>query len=90
MCAGMLGNVWEWVSGKAEGDGRKQQKKGKVSAKEKQALANQVIMSIVSTMYALIMVTGVGVHANYTIIIISLCSAGVARWIFCGHSRWLS
>ena len=42
-CAGMLGNVWEWVSGRAEGDGRRP-KKGKMSAKEKEELANQRVL----------------------------------------------
>ena len=38
---GMLGNVWEWVSGRAEGDSRTP-RRGKMSAKQKQELANQV------------------------------------------------
>jgi formylglycine-generating enzyme required for sulfatase activity len=40
----MLGNVWEWVSGRAEGEGPKPPQKGKMSAKEKEELANQVIV----------------------------------------------
>ena len=39
---GMLGNVWEWVSGKAEGGSGKRNKGAQLSAKEKAALADQV------------------------------------------------
>lgn len=39
----MLGNVWEWVSGAAEGDGRKL-KGQSLSVKEKKELANQRVL----------------------------------------------
>ncbi len=44
MLKGMLGNVWEWVDGKAEGEWRGGKKRA-LSVKEKEALANQVAHS---------------------------------------------
>ena len=39
----MLGNVWEWVSGPARGDGRRPGK-SKLSAKEREDLAKQRVL----------------------------------------------
>jgi len=41
---GTLGNVWEWVAGTAEGDSYLRRKGGKLSAKEKAALADQRVL----------------------------------------------
>lgn len=47
---GMLGNVWEWVSGRAEGDGRKPSRGG---AKERADLAGQVPPLSLDILFAL-------------------------------------